>query len=97
MVVRLLLWPVALLLEGYHDSDEGSKFCSFFLALGTVFPVWVGTLSQYFFPDSVLWENLLISFCVYLLVGLLANICASSFWGEGFLSFPKNDNQEEEK
>ena len=91
-VVNLILWPVLMMFNGYHDTSEGAWFVSTFLALAMVLPIAMPKLimaaivavnGQNFIFSMA--ECIFISCATYIGVGLMANLFAKDQFGDGFL------------
>ena len=87
---NLILWLPLLVSMEYHDSNE--EFVSIFFALAIVLPIAIPRLiieiininNQNNFTFSAI-EYILVSFVTYISIGLIANLCAKDFFGDGFL------------
>jgi hypothetical protein len=84
-VVRWLLWPIIMLEQGYHDTNEGSRFISMALAISTVIPFGVVKIVITIAQNHLLFYSTISVIGFYLIWGLVVNLFARDFWGEGFI------------
>jgi hypothetical protein len=99
--VRIVIWPVYLLGEGYHDNEENIPGVAFILTVGILLPIIM--LSMWKCGGTSIgvllnWSNSIFYGAMwYLLTGFIGNFLVKISTGYGFINFPKISDFDGEK
>jgi hypothetical protein len=93
---NLFLWPIHLIMAGYHDNEENSPLVALPLVIGILLPVTIPWLLR---SEVIIKWNTIISFGTlwYLFIGIVSNFIAKISSGEGFVEFRRISDFKEEQ